>query len=199
MRFVSRLRIPLLLLLCAVSSGCPVSQHPVGVRADAVSEPRLAGTWEGVSGDDDEDSDWRRLHVFADSSATSFDVVAIDDDGWAVLHGYVTVHDGRRYLNLTLRDASDEILRDVRETRETYPYWFAAIRFEDADEVEVAFLVDTISELIRDGRLAGTPGSQQHETRLTSTSDEIASELAAKRDVDVFADALRYRRLTEPK
>jgi hypothetical protein len=185
--------IPLLLILVAALTGCPMSQYPIGSRADAVSEPRLVGTWEAAT--DAGDADWRRLHVFANTDATAFEIVAIDDGGWAVLQGYVTEHEERRYVDLTLRDASETLLEEIGDDREAFPFWFVAIRFDGEDVLEVAVLADAIRDLIDDGTLTGRASSGDGVTLMTPSS-AIAAEMATKRDVDLFADALRYRRVT---
>jgi len=187
------------ILIAGMLGGCAASQNPLGPESEAVSEPRLSGTWQYVG---DKSGSWDYLHVFPSGNGSVLEIVAInsEDKDWAVLSGYVTAVGARRFVNLQVIGASAALKADLdkQEHRATHPYSFVAVRFDADDRLAVAYPVEQLHAAVEAGRLAGeTVGD--YDVFITDSSDNIAALLDSLAEGDLFKDPLLYRRIGAPQ
>lgn len=191
MSMFSKLLASVLLALC--SAGCPASQDPIGPLSEAVAEPGLAGMWEYAEG---EVWEYQQLHIYAGEDGKSLEILVAGEDGWVVLSGYVTAIGSRRYVNLRFHDGSQEARDDANEVSSTHPYWFCAIRFDEAGRLEVGMLGQLV-EAAQAGRLRRSESRGYSGTLISDTSANIAALAAALSDEGVFKEAIVYRRVVQ--
>jgi len=180
-------------LLAGVLAGCAASQNPLGPESEAVSEPRLVGTWQYAG---DKSGGWDYLHVFPSGSGSTLEIVAINsaDKGWAVLSGYLTAVGERRFVNLRIVEASAALRADLDKQAHKDSYSFVAVRFDGDDRLSIAYPVEQLHAAVKDGRLAGeTVGD--YDVFVTDSSANIAALLGGLGEGDLFKDPLLYRRI----
>ena len=183
------------MLVAGALGGCAASQNPLGPEAEAVSEPRLAGTWQYVG---DKSGGWDYLHVLPGGDGRGMEIVAINsaEKVWAVLSGYITAVGERRFVNLRVAEASAAVKADLEKQQypATHPYSFVAVRFDGDDSMAVAYPVEQLHAAVETGGLAGkTIGD--YDVLITDTPANIAALLGGLSDDDLFKDPLLYRRI----
>ena len=189
------LRALAILLTVTALAGCVASKNPIGPASEAASEPRLAGVWvkEGDGGGRE------YLHILERDK--QLQVVAINhgDSSWAVLDGYVSAVGEHRFVNLRLAAADTEVMADVDKSgrRDSHPYSFVAIAFDDDDRLTVGYPGEALHQAVKDGRLTGE-ASGDYDAFITDGSDKIAALLGSLDDAQLFNDPKRYRRVALP-
>lgn len=194
---LARIRTIAVLLLAAALAGCAASKNPIGPASEAVSEPRLAGTWASDGGD----NRWEYLHILPSKDGQQLQIVAVNegDQSWAVLDGYVTAASGHRFINLRLAAADAELMADVDKTghKDTHPYSFAAYSFEGDDVLSIGNLVELLYNAVKSGQLAGET-SGDYDVFVGDSSAKIAAVLGAADDATIFKQSKRYHRVKSP-
>jgi hypothetical protein len=182
-------------LLCAVLlGGCAASKNPLGPESEAVSEPRLAGSWQY---DGDERGEWDYLHVLA-GEHTTFQIVAVNSEerAWVVLSGHVTAVGEHRFVNLRILQAPQEIDADVERhgRKDTHPYSFIGYRFEDDGRLVLAYPLEALHAAVMAGRLAGTTDGD-YDVFITDEPAAISAVLGGLSDAELFREPIAYRRI----
>ena len=194
---LARIRTIAVLLLAAALAGCAASKNPIGPASEAVSEPRLAGTWASEGGD----NRWEYLHILPSKDGQQLQIVAVNegDQSWAVLDGYVTEASGHRFINLRLAAADAELTADVDKTghKDTHPYSFAAYAFDGDDVLTIGNLVELLYNAVKDGHLAGET-SGDYDVFIADTSANIAKVLGGLDTPTLLKQSKHYRRVKAP-
>lgn len=195
MPFLKLPRIVLGVLLAGVLAACAASQNPIGPESEAASEPRLAGTWQY----DGDKGGWDYLHIFPSEDGKALEIIAIngEEKAWAILSGYVTASGDRRYVNLRLANASPAIMADVQKQgqHDRYPYSFVAFRFDGDNRLLFVYPIEQLYAAVKAGRLAGATAGD-YDVSVSDTSANIAAEMAAVSDAELFKDPGAYRRIS---
>jgi hypothetical protein len=193
-----RLTMVIAVLVAGVLGGCAASQNPLGPESEAVSEPRLTGSWQYVG---EKSGGWDYLHVFRDGEGRGIEIVAINstEKAWAVLVGYLTAVGERHFVNLRVTEAAAAVEADLDKQQypATHPYSFVAIRFDGSDGLAVAYPIEQLHAAVTAGRLAGTTIGD-YDVLITDTSANIAALLGGLSEDDLFKDPLLYRRIPAP-
>ncbi len=183
------------LAVALLLASCIASTNPVAPESDAVSEPRLIGSWRYVGAQEDV---WTFLHVL-ERPGNRMEVVAISElrGDWAVLAGHVSAAGPRRVLNLKLVSASENVRAVVeKQGRADYPYSFVVYRFEGKDRLVLAQPFKALSAALKEGRLRGeTPDNGLF---IADEPERIAAVLASASDPDLFAQTSPYERISAP-
>ena len=188
----------LMALLSAFLGGCVASKNPIGPAAEAVGEPRLAGSWQFVG---EQGQEWDFLHVFVDDDARALEIVAINsgERAWVVLSGHVTAVGERRFANLRIESAGPSLKEDVaRQGRaDSHPYSFIAYRLEDDGRLSLASPLQQLHAAVKNGQLAGeTVG--EYDAFISDSSAKIAEVLGAIPEAELFDDPVVYKRIAGP-